>query len=144
MNGPLNINMLPPAADAAGRVLLASLFLYEGYVKLRGYDLAVQYAVAYGVPAVLLPVAIATELGCGTLLLLGWQTRLAALALSGFCLVTAAIFHTKFSDGNQVLHFAKDIALAGAFLFVAGRGAGRFSLDARFGGWLEQAMRQPV
>jgi uncharacterized membrane protein YphA (DoxX/SURF4 family) len=46
MSNPLNINMLPPAADAAGRILLASLFLYEGYVKLRGYDLAVQYAVA--------------------------------------------------------------------------------------------------
>jgi len=44
--------------------------------------------------------------------------------------MTAFIFHTKFSDTNQVLHFGKDIALAGAFLFVAGRGAGRFSLDA--------------
>jgi putative oxidoreductase len=118
--------------DALGRVLLASLFLYEGYVKLRGYDLAVQYAAAYGVPAVLLPLAIATELGCGTLIVLGFLTRLAALALSGFCLVTAVIFHTKFSDTNQVLHFAKDVALAGAFLFVAGRGAGRFSLDAYF------------
>lgn len=144
MSDSLNINMLPPAADAAGRILLASLFLFEAIVKLRGYDLAVQYAAAYGVPSVLLPLAIATELGCGTLIVLGWQTRLAALALSGFCLFTAAIFHTKFSDTNQTLHFAKDIALAGAFLFVAGRGAGRFSLDARFGGWLEQALKQPV
>lgn len=144
MSNPLHINTLAPAADAAGRILLASLFLYEAYVKLRGYDLAVQYAAAYGVPSVLLPVAIATELGCGTLLVLGWQTRLAALALSGFCLMTAAIFHTKFSDGNQVLHFTKDVALAGAFLFVAGRGAGRFSLDARLGGWLERALQQPV
>ena len=86
---------------------------------------------AYGVPPKLLPFAIATELGCGTLIVLGWQTRRAALALSGFCLIAAAIFHTKFSDTNQTLHFAKDIALAGAFLVVAGRGAGRFSLDAR-------------
>jgi putative oxidoreductase len=133
MNGPLNINTLAPAADAAGRVLLASLFLFEGIVKLRGYDPAVQYMAAYGVPGALLPLAIATELGCGALILLGWQTRLAALALSGFCLVAAAMFHTKFSDNNQVLHFAKDIALAGAFLVVAGRGAGRYSLDAHFG-----------
>jgi putative oxidoreductase len=133
MNGPLNINTLAPAADAAGRVLLASLFLFEGIVKLRGYDLAVQYMAAYGVPGALLPLAIATELGCGALIVLGWQIRLAALALSGFCLVAAAIFHTKFSDNNQVLHLSKDIALAGAFLVVAGRGAGRFSLDAYFG-----------
>jgi putative oxidoreductase len=132
MGGTMNNNILGPAADAAGRVLLASLFLYEGYVKLRGYDLAVQYAAAYGVPSVLLPLAIATEFGCGTLIVVGFLTRPAALALSGFCLVTAVIFHTKFSDTNQVLHFAKDVALAGAFLFVAGRGAGRFSLDAFF------------
>jgi putative oxidoreductase len=131
MNGPLN-DTLAPAADAVGRILLAALFLYEGFVKLRGYDLAVQYAAAYGVPSVLLPLAIATEFGCGTLIVVGFLTRLAALALSGFCLVTAVVFHTKFSDTNQILHFAKDIALAGAFLFVAGRGAGRFSLDAFF------------
>src|ERR1044071_5311462 len=137
MKGPLNINMLSSAADAAGRVLLASLFLYEAYVKLRGYDLAVQYAAAYGVPSMLLPVAIATELGCGTLLVLGWQTRLAAFLLSGFCLFTAAIFHTKFSDTNQVLHFAKDVALAGGLLFVAGRGAGSVSLDAALIRWRE-------
>ena len=144
MKGLSIVNMLPAAADAAGRVLLAALFLYEAYVKLRGYDLAVQYAAAYGVPSVLLPAAIATELGCGTLLVLGWHTRIAAILLSGFCLFTAAIFHTKFSDGNQVLHFAKDVALAGAFLVVAGRGAGPFSLDAVFGNRLERALRQPV
>jgi putative oxidoreductase len=134
MDGPFN-NMIAPAADAAGRVLLAALFLYEAYVKLHGYDLAVQYAAAYGVPSVLLPFAIATELGCGTLIVLGLLTRLAALALAGFCVMTAVIFHTKLSDTNQVLHFGKDIALAGAFLFVAGRGAGRFSLDALIARW---------
>jgi putative oxidoreductase len=133
MNDPLN-DTLGPAADAAGRILLAALFLYEAYVKLSAYGPAVQYAAAYGVPSVLMPFAIATELGGGVLVVLGLFTRLAALAFAGFCLMTAVIFHTKFSDSNQVLHFGKDIALAGAFLFVAGRGAGRFSLDALFFG----------
>jgi putative oxidoreductase len=144
MNGRPNTAMLAPAADAAGRVFLASLFLYEGFVKLRGFDLAVQYMAAYGAPGALLPLALATELGCGALILIGWQTRLAALALSGFCLLAAAIFHTEFGDTNQVLHFAKDVALAGAFLVVAGRGAGRFSLDAVFARRREQSLRQPV
>src|SRR5262245_1518737 len=103
MNGTLFTNILSPAADAAGRLLLASLFLYWGVVKLPGYDLAVQYMAAYGVPGALLPLAIATELGCGALILVGWWTRLAALALSGFCLLAAMMFHTKFSDTNQVL-----------------------------------------
>ena len=144
MNGTLFTNTLAPAAEAAGRVLLASLFLYEGYVKLRGYDGAIQYMAAYGVPGALLPLALATEIGGGALILIGWQTRLAGLALSGFCLLAALIFHTKFSDNNQVLHFAKDIALAGAFLFVAGRGAGRFSLDAVLARRREQSQGQPV
>jgi len=136
MNDRLN-HTLAPAAEAAGRVLLAALFLYEAYVKLKGYDAAVGYADTFGVPAVLLPFAIAVELGGGTLIVLGLLTRLAALALAVFCLVTAFIFHTKFSLTNEVLHFGKDIALAGAFLFVAGRGAGRFSLDARLFGQRE-------
>jgi putative oxidoreductase len=143
MNGPPTI-MLASVADAAGRVLLASLFLYEGFVKLHSYDLAVQYMAAYGVPGALLPLAIATEIGCGALVLIGWQTRLAALALSGFCLIAAVIFHTKLSDNNQVLHFAKDIALAGAFLHVAGRGAGRFSVDAVITRRREQTLGRPV
>jgi putative oxidoreductase len=143
MNDPLN-NTLAPAAEAAGRILLAALFLYEAYVKLNAYGPAVQYAAAFGVPSVLLPFAIALELGGGVLIVLGLFTRLAALAFAGFCLVTAFVFHTKFSDTNQVLHFGKDIALAGAFLFVAGRGAGRFSLDARLFGKREPGRNQPV
>jgi putative oxidoreductase len=143
MNDPLN-NTLAPAAEAAGRILLAALFLYEAYVKLNAYGPAVQYAAAFGVPSVLLPFAIALELGGGVLIVLGLFTRLSALAFAGFCLVTAFVFHTKFSDTNQVLHFGKDIALAGAFLFVAGRGAGRFSLDARLFGKREPGRNQPV
>ena len=54
MNDPLN-DTLAPAADAAGRILLAGLFLYEAYVKLHAYGPAVQYAAAFGVPSVLLP-----------------------------------------------------------------------------------------
>jgi putative oxidoreductase len=143
MNDPLN-NTLAPAAEAAGRILLAALFLYEAYVKLNAYGPAVQYAAAFGVPSVLMPFAIALELGGGALIVLGLFTRFAALAFAGFCLVTAFVFHTKFSDTNQVLHFGKDIALAGAFLFVAGRGAGRFSLDARLFGKREPGRNQPV
>lgn len=143
MNDPLN-HTLGPAADAAGRVLLASLFIYEAYVKLSAYDAAVHYAANFGVPSVLMPFAIALELVGGALIVLGLFTRLIALAFAGFCLMTAVIFHTKFSNSNEVLHFSKDIALAGAFLFVAGRGAGRFSLDA----WLfrkrEPGGNQPV
>src|SRR5262249_40079641 len=66
----------------------------------------------------LLPLAIAVELGCGILILCGYHTRAAALLLAGFCLVTAVLFHTKFGDRNQLLHFEKDLAIAGGLLVL--------------------------
>jgi putative oxidoreductase len=101
----------------------------EAFSKLGAYADAVRYSVAFGVPALLLPGAIALELGGGIMIMAGCYTRLAAPALSAFCLVVALIFHTKFSDLNQLIHFQKDFALAGAFLVLWARGAGALSID---------------
>ena len=81
-------------------------------------------------PGELLPLAIAVELGCGLLILVGYQTRIASLLLAGFCLVTAFVFHTKFGDRNQLLHFEKDLAIAGGFLVLFAHGGGAWALDA--------------
>lgn len=118
------------AGECAGRLLLGQLFIIEALSKLGHYGVAADYMANYGMPALLLAPAIAIELGGGLLVLIGWQTRIAALVLSGFCVAAAAIFHSDFSAGGQFIHFQKDLALAGAFLFLAARGAGRFSLDA--------------
>jgi putative oxidoreductase len=116
---------------AAGRLLLAAIFILEGWSKLRGYDAALAYMSRYGVPGILLPAVIALELGGGVAIALGWQTRLAALALSAFCILAAVLFHGNVSDRNQQLHFEKDLAIAGGLLVLAVAGAGRWSLDKR-------------
>jgi putative oxidoreductase len=121
---------LADAFDLLGRALLALLFILEGWSKLDAYGAAAGYMAAYGLPSALLPAAIAIEIGAGSAVLLGWRTRIAACLLAGFCIVAAAVFHTKFSDRNQLIHFEKDLALAGAFIIVWARGAGRLSLDA--------------
>jgi putative oxidoreductase len=77
-----------------------------------------------------LPLAIAVELGCGLLILCGYHTRAAALLLAGFCLATAVLFHGKFGDRNQLLHFEKDLAIAGGLLVLFAHGAGAWALDA--------------
>ena len=59
--------------------------------------------------------------------------------MAAFCVVAAVVFHSKFSDRNQLIHFEKDLALAGAFLVVWARGAGPFSLDA-----LRAQRRRPI
>jgi putative oxidoreductase len=118
-------------AELLGRLLIAQLFLAEAVSKLGQYGLAAAYMAHYGVPAELLPLALAVEILGGLAILLGWQTRIAAAILAGFCLATAAIFHSDFADRGQVIHFEKDLALAGAFLILAACGAGRLSLNAR-------------
>jgi putative oxidoreductase len=50
--------------------------------------------------------------------------------LAGFCLVTAVLFHTKFGDRNQLLHFEKDLAIAGGLLVLFAHGGGAWALDA--------------
>ena len=118
------------AAALAGRLLLAAIFLHEAWSKLTGYSAALAYMQAFGVPGQLLPLAIAVELGCGVLILCGYHTRAAALLLAGFCLVTAVLFHTKFGDRNQLLHFEKDLAIAGGLLVLFAHGGGAWALDA--------------
>ncbi len=121
---------LRPAAELAGRMLLAALFIAEAASKLGNVGGAIAYMAAFGLWAPLLAPAIALELVGGFLLVLGWQTRLAALGLSGFCVSTAFIFHRDLANQGQMIHFEKDLALAGAFLALWANGAGRLSLDA--------------
>ena len=118
------------AGALIGRLLLASLFLLEGWSKLRGYDAAAAYMQRFAVPATLLAPVIALELCGGVLLAIGWQSRLAALALACFCLAAALLFHTNFADRGQILHFEKDVAIAGGLLLLFAFGPGRYSVSA--------------
>src|SRR5437764_5388600 len=98
--------MLSFASEAAvliGRLLLSVLFLHEAWRKLAAYSAAVAYMQAFGVPGQLLPLAIAIELGCGVLILLGYHTRLAAPVLAAFCVATAVLFHSKFGARNELV-----------------------------------------
>jgi putative oxidoreductase len=118
------------AAALVGRLLLAAIFLHEAFAKLTAYSAAVAYSEAFGVPGSLLPLAIAVELGCGLLIAIGYQTRAAALMLAGFCVVTALLFHVKLGNRNELLHFEKDLAIAGGFLVLFANGAGAWAIDA--------------
>ena len=116
-------------AVLVGRLLLAALFAVEGWSKLRGYGPAMAYMERFSVPGALLPLVILAELGGGVLIAIGWQTRPAALVLAGFCIAAALLFHASFADRNQLLHFEKNLAIAGGLLALFACGAGRYSLE---------------
>lgn len=119
------------AAALLGRLLLASLFILEGWSKVTAYAPTVAYMQAFGVPGLLALPVIALEIGGGLLLAVGWQTRIAALALAVFCVLAAVLFHTNLADRGQVMHFEKDLAIAGGLLAFFAFGAGAYAIDRR-------------
>ena len=109
-------------AAVPARVLLATLFLASGVMKLTLSGAMQHYMTAYGVPPILLWPAAAWELAAGSLLILGLLGRPVALLLAGWCLLTAAIFHRDVADLNQLTNLLKNTTMAGAFLLFAAYG----------------------
>jgi putative oxidoreductase len=109
------------------RAMLAYIFIVEGAEKIANYAGVVGYMQANGVDGRLLPLVILTELGGGLLVLMGLKARWAAIALFGFCLLTALFFHM---GADQTIEFRKNFAIAGGFLTLAILGPGAWSLDA--------------
>jgi putative oxidoreductase len=118
-------------SELAGRSLLSVLFLLSGVGKIGAYAGTAAYMSSLGVPSVLLPVVIATEVLGALAIILGWQTRVTALLLAGFSLVTALVFHSNFGDQIEMIMFLKNVSIAGGFLLLVANGAGPLSLDRR-------------
>ena len=116
-----------------GRLLLAAIFLISGVGKLLDPAGTIGYIGAVGLPLPELGylLAVVVEIGGGLLLIAGYRTRLVAVSLAVFTVAAAIFFHNQFADQNQLIHFLKNLAIAGGLLQVAAFGAGRFSLDSR-------------
>lgn len=118
-----------------GRILIAVLFLIAAYNKAKGLTGTTAYFTKLGVPgpSIAAPVVAIFEALAGLLILVGFKTRLVALALAVFVVVAALLAHTNFGDGNQLNHFLKNLAIAGGLLALFVSGAGAFSVDAKRG-----------
>ena len=124
------------AAALVGRILLAVIFITSGFGKITGYDGTAAFMASKGLPmvGVLLPLTILTELGGGILLAIGYKARWAALALAGFTILAAIIFHNFWAveaaqKMAQQINFMKNVAITGGLLVVFAFGAGRYSVD---------------
>jgi putative oxidoreductase len=117
----------------AGRLLIGLPFVMSGLSKLAAYGPTTEMIGAVGlpVPPLAFAVAVAVELGGGLLLIAGFRVSLIAIALALFSLATAVSFHTNFADQNQMIHFLKNIMIAGGLLQIAAFGAGAMSVDNR-------------
>ena len=116
-----------------GRILIAALFVPDGFNQLSNFKPTVDYTAHFGLPAPAIAVALAIfiELVGGLLLIVGYRVRLVAAGMAVFCVATALGFHTNFADSNEQMHFFKDLAIAGGVLQMVYFGAGPFSIDNR-------------
>ena len=113
-----------------GRILLSAIFISAGVSKLgAGYAGTQAYMAMMGVPEMLLPLVIATEILGGVAILLGFYTRIAAFLLGGFTILAALLFHFNFADQMQSILFMKNVAIAGGLLSLVAHGGGYLSID---------------
>jgi len=112
-----------------GRMLLSLLFLQEGIELISHFDNALEAMAKLGVAAPVATATIVLQIAGGLAIATGLLTRLAALGLCLFCVLTALLFHTNFANHNELLHFEKDLAISGGMLVLIVAGAGKLSLD---------------
>ena len=114
-----------------GRVLMSAIFVWSGFDKLMAPAGTQAYFAKLGVPLPVVAwiVAVVVEFVGGLALLLGFQERLTALILGLWCIITALAGHTNFADPDMQIHFMKNIAIAGGFIYIALFGPGPYTLE---------------
>jgi len=117
------------------RLLTGGIFLMSGLSKIPAHAGITAAISSVGLPLAPLGfvIALLVEIGLGLLLLVGYRTRAAALGLAIWCVVLAIFFHRNFADQNAMIHFLKNLMIAGGLLQVVYFGAGPVSLDNRAG-----------
>ncbi len=125
------MNKFNPIFSLAGRAMIALIFVLSGLSKISAIEGTQGYMEAMGVPGILIYPAILFEVVAGLAIIAGFQTRLVALALAGFTLLLALIFHNQLGDQTQFILLIKNVAIAGGLLFLARFGAGELSIDNR-------------
>jgi putative oxidoreductase len=121
-----------------GRVLIALIFAYFGYMKAMNFQGTIGYFAKWGfpMPPVAASLAVLFELGGGVLLIVGWKTRWVAWALVLYCAIATLVAHRFWGYPpeqafNQTSHFFKNLSLIGGLIYLATFGPGAMSVDKR-------------
>ncbi len=127
------MNALSPLAMLAGRVLISFMFIMSGLQKIGGLEGTQGYMEMMGVPGILIYPTILVEVLGGLAVLVGYQARIGALLLAGFCVISGVIFHFNPENQAEMISMFKNFAIAGGFLFIVANGPGKLSIEGRKG-----------
>jgi putative oxidoreductase len=113
------------------RLLMCSLFIWDGVLQLRNPAGTADYFASLDVPMpnIAVWISIPIHLLGGLAILVGYKTRWAAALLVLLCLGTAFGVHLPASDMDNMMNFYKNLVMAGGFLYVINFGAGAISFD---------------
>jgi putative oxidoreductase len=113
------------------RILMSSLFIWDGVLQLRDPAGTVDYFTSLDIPAPhsAVWISIAVHLLGGIAILIGFMTRWAAAVLFLLCLGTAFGVHLPAGDPDNMTNFYKNQVMAGGFLYVIAFGPGAISFD---------------
>jgi putative oxidoreductase len=122
-----------------GRALLAWFFLSSAFDYAGRWHATITMMAMQGAPApaLLLAIGIIVMLIGGISLLFGFHARYGALLLFSFTLLASIMMHDYWHIRDAVARaadyeiFVRNMAIAGALLFMAGVGSGPFSVDNR-------------
>lgn len=114
-----------------GRILIAAIFLMAGLSKIGNFSGTSQFMASKGIPLtdIALVLTILIEVVGGLSIILGYKAKWGAWSLFAFMIPTTLVFHTNFSDQDQMIHFLKNLAIMGGLLYITAFGSGPFSLD---------------
>lgn len=115
----------------AGRVLMSAIFIQSGINKALGPAATMAYfgKLALPMPGAAYALTLAIEIGVGILFLVGFKARITGLILGVWCIATALAAHYHPNEPAQMVHFMKNVAMAGGFLQIVAFGGGRLSVD---------------
>jgi putative oxidoreductase len=123
------MDQLKTYSPLIARLLIGGFFLLAGVGKVGDIAGTAGYIQSVGLPGFLAWPSAIFEIVLGLALIVGYQTRIAALAGAAFCVVTAVLFHNNLADQTQMVMFLKNFSIAGAFLMFFANGAGKLAID---------------
>jgi putative oxidoreductase len=127
------MNWLNDGVALLGRLLLSVIFILSGVQKLMDFSGTVAFMGVEGLPVPALAAIVAVIVECigGILLIVGYQTRPTGMVMAVWCVATALVAHRDFGNPDQMIHFLKNVGMAGGFLQLVAFGAGAWGIDGR-------------
>ena len=105
--------------EAFGRIFISTLFIVEAIRKILFKEETIFYMKEFGVPEILFYPSLIFELVFPILLIIGYQTRISAVAIFIFTIVVTVIFHNDFESQTQFMALLKNLSIAGGLLIIA-------------------------